>query len=91
MHHEYAVYSYDISDSKKKGHVWRQHGVSNNKQEAEWIADQLKTCHQIERIEIRLQGINSKTNRSVDKTIKIIDKTKTGFVGALMKLFPLFS
>ena len=30
---EYTVYSYDYARSEKKGHVWRQHGVSDNLEE----------------------------------------------------------
>ncbi len=73
---EYTVYSYDFAPSEKKGQVWRQHGVSDNLEEAYWIAEQLKVCVNIERIEIRLQGIDTRTNQPKDKIIKVLDKTK---------------
>ncbi|MGB1077690.1 MAG: hypothetical protein ACPG05_05220 [Bdellovibrionales bacterium] len=75
---EYTVYSYDFAQSEKKGQVWRQHGVSDNLEEAYWIAEQLKVCANIERIEIRLQGIDAKTKRPKDRVVKVLDKSKDG-------------
>ena len=84
---EYAVYSYGFAKSAKKGQVWRQHGVSNNQEEAFWIAEQLKACKTIERIEIRLQGIDPKTKISKDKKIKVINKSDCGFFRKFKALF----
>mgnify|MGYP000052959658 CR=1 FL=1 len=90
---EYAVYSYSVAESEKKGRVWRQHGISNNQDEAFWIAEQLKACEAIERIEIRLQGLDPKTRSLRDKCIKVIDKTNSGFMHKwvlpkMRRLFP---
>ena len=84
---EYTVYSYDYAQSEKKGQVWRQHGVSDNLEEAYWIAEQLKSCEKIARIEIRLQGINAKTRRPQDKVIKVMEKTPQGVFGKFFDLF----
>ena len=86
---EYAVYSYSSAPSEKKGQVWRQHGVSNNEQEALWIAEQLKACERIERIEIRLQGRNPKTKMACDQKIKVIDRTEGRLFAKLRALLPL--
>lgn len=85
--YEYAVYSYHEQTSEKKGQCWRQHGVCDNREEAFWIAEQLKTCDTIERIEIHLQGINPRTKSPENKKIKIISKTPTGFIEKMRGLF----
>lgn len=85
--YEYAVYSYGFAKSAKKGQVWRQHGVSNNQEEAFWIAEQLKACDTIERIEIRLQGINPKTKVSKDKKIRVIDKSQRTLLKKFREFF----
>lgn len=86
---EYAVYSYGIAKSEKKGQIWRQHGVSNNQEEAFWIAEQLEACQAIERIEIRLQGIDPKTNAPTNQKIKVIDKNSEGAWDKFKKLLPI--
>ncbi len=82
---EYSVYSYNYAKSEKKGQIWRQHGTSSNLDEAKWIAEQLKSCEEIERIEIRLQKINKKTNQAQDKVVKSISNgNKKGFWSSLL-------
>ena len=82
---EYSVYSYKYAKSEKKGSIWRQHGTSDNLEEARWIAEQLKSCEEIERIEIRLQKFNKKTNQSQDKVVKSISNgNQKGFWANLL-------
>jgi len=89
QNHEYAVYSYGVAKSEKKGQIWRQHGVSNNKDEALWIAEQLEACAAIERIEIRLQGIDPRTQQPHHKRIKVIDKSSDSAWDKFKRLLPI--
>lgn len=85
--YEYAVYSYNTHTSEKKGQCWRQHGTFDTQDEAFWIAEQLKACQTIDRIEICLQGLNPKTKTPHNKRIKTISKTPTGFIEKMRNLF----
>ncbi len=86
-HYEYAVYSYDMPHSSKKGRKWRQHGIHNNQAEAFWIAEQLKSCDRIERIEIHLQGAHPKTHISKNEIVKVIDKSQHSFLSTVKSFF----
>lgn len=70
----YAVYSFQHQESEKKGQNWRDHGNCSSKDEAFWIAEQLTRCEDIERVEIRMQKQNPRTNSIKERRIKLIDK-----------------
>ncbi len=85
----YAVYSFKYQESEKKGQSWRNHGLCSSKDEAFWIAEQLTRCDEVERVEIRLQKQDARTNSFKERRIKLIDKNgeKTGFFTKIKNLF----
>ncbi|MAF68441.1 MAG: hypothetical protein CMH25_03745 [Micavibrio sp.] len=85
----YAVYSFQHQESQKKGSQWRVHGHCEQKDEALWIAEQLSRCEEVARVEIRLQGLDEKTNKYKDKCIKQFKK-ETPQKSLLARLFSFF-
>ena len=85
----YAVYSFQHQESEKKGQNWRNHGLCSSKDEAFWIAEQLTRCEDVERVEIRLQKQNARTNSFKERRIKLIDKNgeKTNILTRIKNLF----